>query len=894
VEAGKHLSASFLLKILGLGERVVMKKIHVIHHTHWDFEWYFTRDEALIQFVYHMDEVFAALQAQKVDYYLLDGQMSILDDYLDAYPEKSKEIKKWVNAGRLFIGPWYTQTDELIITGESIVRNLSLGMKMAQRLGGAQPIGYLPDSFGQGADMPKIYNGMNIKNAVFWRGMPKEKTANREFIWKSEDGSQVNVANIKNGYFVGVGLIEDDDAKNMMTTVVQGASVDDVPLPVGGDQRYVDFNLKERISFYNQQLDDAKLVESNYVKYFQDLKQHQNELDQVTGEFIDPSVSKIHRSIYSSRYDQKYLNDKVERRMIYQVEPLMAMAERAGIPYKKALLDKIWKLIVRNHAHDSAGGCNSDKTNRMILARLVEADQLSYSVVDYLTRKITESDVSYGENTITFFNTLPYPITKRVKFQLSLKNPAFKLMKDDQKIMVDVEKVTKEYHGQIKRDTSAYRDDDFYYKIDCSARINLPALQWKSFDIVASETVPALLGNTTEKSISDNHFKIEWVDGKLNLTNLKDQTLVEDFMYIEDGGDEGDTYDYSPAYKDQVYRLDFKDAAVTTRKGRVTSQLILQGTWAVPVDLAARAENLRNQQINYQLELELDGSGRINHELQIHNEAKDHRMRVINRTNIYAKASYADTGFGYIKRPVVDPHLKDWQAIGYHEEPTAIFPMIHYVNVHDDKRSVSFLTKGIKEYQITGAQNDRVALTLFRSVGYLGRPDLLRRPGVASGNQFTYIPTPDSQLQKEMHFKWATYISKQFDPAEVSKEFMEYAVTNPNYQAQDLNQFTNTLKYFVMHPLKNPVKAQPFFELVDQRITFSSLTKSIDGTADLIRVVNLNKQKVQIDQLINLDKQYYINETDFSGRIRKDLGYAASIEKISFQPGEVKTFKIAR
>ena len=53
---------------------------------------------------------------------------------------------------------------------------------MAQRLGGAQPIGYLPDSFGQGADMPKIYNGMNIKNAVFWRGLPKEKTANREFI----------------------------------------------------------------------------------------------------------------------------------------------------------------------------------------------------------------------------------------------------------------------------------------------------------------------------------------------------------------------------------------------------------------------------------------------------------------------------------------------------------------------------------------------------------------------------------------------------------------------------------------------------------------------------------------------------------------------------------------
>ena len=62
-----------------------MKKIHVIQHTHWDFEWYFTRNEAIVQFVYHMDEVFRALENQAVDYYLLDGLMRILDDYLYVY-----------------------------------------------------------------------------------------------------------------------------------------------------------------------------------------------------------------------------------------------------------------------------------------------------------------------------------------------------------------------------------------------------------------------------------------------------------------------------------------------------------------------------------------------------------------------------------------------------------------------------------------------------------------------------------------------------------------------------------------------------------------------------------------------------------------------------------------
>lgn len=871
-----------------------MKKVHVIHHTHWDFEWYFTRNEALIQFVYHMDEVFEALKEQKVDYYLLDGQMSIIDDYLDAYPEKKSEITKWVRAGRLFIGPWYTQTDELIVTGESIVRNLSLGMKLADELGGSQRIGYLPDSFGQGADMPKIYNEMGIEDVVFWRGLPKDKTPNREFTWQSEDGSKVNVANIRDGYFVGVGLIENDDAKEVMETIVQGSSIDDIPFPVGGDQRYVDYDLKDRIKFYNEQLSEYQLKESNYPKYFQDLKEHEKDLDVIQGEFIDPSVSKIHRSIYSSRYDQKYLNDKVERRMIYQVEPLMAMAERIGILYKKSLLDKIWKLIVRNHAHDSAGGCNSDKTNRMIIERLVEADQLSYSVVDYLTRKISESDVEYKKDTITFFNTLPYFINKKVEFQISLKAPAFKLLSDGKEIKVDILKIKKEYHGQIKRDVSSYNDEDYYYKLDCIANVDIHALQWTTLNIVETSENVVEIPKQKKSSIQDDYFKIDFTNGKLNLKDVKRQAKFDDFMYIEDGGDEGDTYDYSPAYNDQVYKLDFKNAQVCSSAGDVTSRITLKGTWSLPKNLKSRAKNDRNQVIEYKLRIELNNNGRIDNELKILNNIDDHRMRVIMKTGIKAESSFADTGFGYMERPVEDKNLKQWKQMGYHEEPTSIFPMIHYVNTHNDNISMSFMAKGIKEYQIVGDKFNEMALTLFRSVGYLGRPDLLRRPGVASGNQFTYIPSPDSQLHQDLHFKWSVLIEDDFDPAQVMKEFQVYSISNPYYQAQNLNQFTNTLKYFVMHPLKEKVKSTDFFELANNQITFSSVTKGIDENAILIRVFNPSKRNIRVEEAISLNKKYYINETDFLGRIKEDIGYTNQISNIQFKPGEVKTFKIAR
>ena len=103
-----------------------MQRVHVIAHTHWDFEWYFTRQHARVQFAYHMEEVLQALTNNQLDAYLLDGQMAIIDDYLQTNPDKRDEIRQFVQARRLFIGPWYTQIDEMVTSGESIVRNLQL------------------------------------------------------------------------------------------------------------------------------------------------------------------------------------------------------------------------------------------------------------------------------------------------------------------------------------------------------------------------------------------------------------------------------------------------------------------------------------------------------------------------------------------------------------------------------------------------------------------------------------------------------------------------------------------------------------------------------------------------------------------------------------------------
>ena len=84
---------------------------------------------------------------------------------------------------------------------------------------------------------------------------------------------------------------------------MNGASTTHQLLPLGGDQRYVDFNLQERLNYYNERSTlDIQYFESDLESFFKELREEEG-LPQITGEFIDASVSKIHHSIYSSRYD---------------------------------------------------------------------------------------------------------------------------------------------------------------------------------------------------------------------------------------------------------------------------------------------------------------------------------------------------------------------------------------------------------------------------------------------------------------------------------------------------------------------------------------------------------------------------------------------------------------
>jgi len=166
---------------------------NLVNHTHWDREWYFTTTDALVLSDQLFTEALDELEKNKDANFCLDGQTSIVDEYVEIHPEAKERIQKLVKEGRLFVGPWYTQTDALIPDSESIIRNLVIGINdTKEKYGDPMMVGYLPDTFGFNAQLPTLLHQVGIDNFIFWRGTNFERQMKSVYFkWQGLSGKEV-------------------------------------------------------------------------------------------------------------------------------------------------------------------------------------------------------------------------------------------------------------------------------------------------------------------------------------------------------------------------------------------------------------------------------------------------------------------------------------------------------------------------------------------------------------------------------------------------------------------------------------------------------------------------------------------------------------------------------
>ncbi|WP_221568368.1 mannosylglycerate hydrolase [Alkalihalobacillus sp. TS-13] len=867
-----------------------MKQVHIVPHMHWDREWYFSTEESRILLVNNIEEIMERLENDPdYPYYVLDGQTSILEDYFAVKPENKERVKKLVQEGKLIVGPWYTQTDEMVVGGESIVRNLLYGLKDSKEFGDPMMIGYLPDSFGQSAQMPQILNGFGIERSMFWRGTSERHGTDRtEFYWKSDDGSKVLVQLLPLGYAIGKYLPEEEEAlKERMdkyfSVLDKGANSEHLLVPNGHDQMPIQQNIYPVMEKLKKLYPDRDFFLSKFEEVFEAIEHE--DLPEIEGEFLDGKYMRVHRSIFSTRADIKAANTRVENKITNILEPLASIAYKLGFEYHHGLIELIWKEIMKNHAHDSIGCCCSDKVHQEIANRLFLAEEKTDQLIEFYKRKIVDAmETDREDDRLTVFNLLPYERKDVMTTDVITKNGSFRLVdengEDQEFEVVHSEEIDP---GLIDRQIVHYGNYETFMKYKIQWKGKVPAMGYRTLFVVNEERK---MTNTIEQKdvVDTNYFTISVnPNGTLKVLDKRTEQHFDQVLLLENGGDDGDEYDYSPLLHEEILYSDSVDAHVEIAQNRYEGTISINYSFDVPEDLESRKRGSLDSKVDVSLHITVpNDKPRIEISCELDNQAKDHRLRAYIPTGLQSSFSVSDNQFGSIKRPVYDEAMDVWEEENWSERPDPIYPMLSFVGLSNDDYGVSVLTNSVREYEIVGEDYDTIAITLFRSVGYIGKAEMIRRPGRPSGIK---MPTPDSQMLGKLKLEFAILTHEgttlEANVGRAAKEYLTplVAYNKIPYNAMKLNASEN----------RTPL-SYTLLQEEEPKAVLSTVKKAENEDALVMRMFNATEGEIETDyQIDGIEEAALVNLNE---EMIQELQQKDNTIRVELKPNQVQSIKI--
>ncbi|MCV2533993.1 mannosylglycerate hydrolase [Enterobacter wuhouensis] len=870
-----------------------VSRVHITPHMHWDREWYFTTEESRILLVNNMEEILTRLeQDEEYKYYVLDGQTAVLEDYFAVKPENRPRVKALVQAGKLIIGPWYTQTDTTIVSGESIVRNLMYGIRDCMAFGEPMKIGYLPDSFGMSGQLPHIYNGFGITRTMFWRGCSERHgTDKTEFLWQSQDGSEVTAQVLPLGYAIGKYLPEDEAGLRKRLDsyfeVLESASVtNEILLPNGHDQMPLQQNIFAVMDKLREIYPQRKFVMSRFEEVFDHIDAHREALATLKGEFIDGKYMRVHRTIGSTRMDIKIAHARIENKIVNLLEPLATLAWTLGFEYHHGLLEKMWKEILKNHAHDSIGCCCSDKVHREIVSRFELAEDMADNLIAFYMRKIVDNMPESDADKLVMFNLMPWPREEVINTTLRLRASRFRLVDDKgNEIPYFIRGARELDPGLIDRQIVHYGNYEPFMEFDIQVSQILPSMGYRTLFIephVAGNVLAPAKG--TDALLENAFWQIDLnADGTLHLRDKETGLIYDRVLEMEESSDDGDEYDYSPSREEwRLTSAQGQHDVEVTHEGW-QSRAVIRHRMAVPANLTERSARQQNGALGAEIAVTLShNSRRIDVEVRLDNQADDHRIRVLIPTPFSTQEVLADTQFGSITRPVQDEAMETWQEEGWKEAPVPVWNLLNYAVLRERRNGLALFTEGLREFEVVGDDKKAFALTLLRGVGLLGKEDLLLRPGRPSGIK---MPVPDSQMRGALTCRFSLYcFSGTPESAGVAQQAKSWLTPVQCYNkipwdAMKLNRST------FMTPL-----SYSLFSLSPTGCVLSALKKAEERDELILRLFNPSITSVNDAQLAINQSVRRCCETDMNEQIK--TGENVQGMMCAFKPGASRTFSI--
>lgn len=763
-----------------------MRRVAIVPHTHWDREWYEPFQTFRSQLVELLDGLLPLLESDpSYTRFLLDGQMAVVDDYLEIRPEAEERIRSLAAAGRLSMGPWYILMDEFLVSAETIIRNLQMGLERGAAFGGATEVGYLPDMFGHIAQMPQLLRLAGFEHAVVWRGVPSS-VSSTGFWWEAPDGSRVRAEYLPVGYSNGAAL--PDDAKALTKRIadheaeISSFLIGPMLLMNGSDHLRPQPHLGRVVQEANAIQDTYQIEITSLPEYLATAPTES--LGSWRGELRSGARANVLMGVASNRVDVKHAASRTAHALERRAEPLAALFLPPQA-WPDRLLEVAWKGVVRNSAHDSICACSVDEVVDAVVHRFAEsrqiADQVAKNALGTLARSMAEpgpvvvnpvartrsgvveltvvGDEAMGNDVqvISERTGLPGAMTldaNTVRTVLGmLQGPkidndtyvqAFSITEDDEGLSITVSLGAEERSiaiSEAKQDVytrlGARPDMPVHIRLDqppirrVVARVaEVPGFGWQRFaPSEVQHPVTAHIAQGSEPAapqgaaVLDNGLVTVVVDPQEGTFSVDGHA---GFGKLVDEGDLGDSYNYSPPGRDTLVDQPHSVDVAVFESGpiRASALCVARYRWPNHIDGTTSARTgEQDVEVTTRLEVRADERVvRVSHSFV--NPSRDHRLRVHLPLPQPATGSDAECAFATVRRGLDAEGRADEYGL-----PT--FPSRRFVVAG----GLTVCHDGLHEYELVDIvehQGERrastLALTLLRSTGMLSRLGMTYRP----------------------------------------------------------------------------------------------------------------------------------------------------------------------
>ncbi|MDA0989172.1 MAG: hypothetical protein O3A51_00280 [Verrucomicrobia bacterium] len=745
--------------------------MYVISHTHWDREWYQTFQGYRRRLVYQIDAMVDLLE-QRADFacFHLDGQTSVLDDYLAIRPEQKKRLARHIRSGRVLIGPWFTMPDEAHVSGESLIRNLQLGHRHCREWQtDSMPIGWVSDVFSHVSQLPQILADFNIDCAYMHHGTPCEAGEQTEMVWVGADGTQTLL--IKSYPWYGyqdilqmryrtreeIRAFECKKLALASTKVLLGLD--------GNDHEAAKWDTPEFIDYLNDHLEKTHAVHASLPEYVRAIRKALGPdwtkgRRHFSGELRVPTRignwNGLTDGTGSSRLPIKQANDEVSWLLERQAEPLHAWARLLGGQSQRAYLDEAWRYLLLNHPHDSICGCSIDQVHRDMMYRFDQARMLANDALDNAVQVIADridlSSLRAADYAVTIFNPASSPTGPTTRLTLEIpsgrREDGQPCLFDETGAAVQADIVSiaqsvraRPFTFEARGVTPAIWARRGYpvdrYTVDVLAAI--PACGYQTWGITLKNrppsrtiTPPAVTVKATPGLLENEHVKLRVrADGRVDVHDKATDTWFRGLNEMEDTGDAGDGWVHVYPHRNRTIRSRQATARGAVKvsvahRGKLSATLTVSYRLRVPAALertdrdshpaatgTARTKRLATLSIRTVYTLSAT-SRRIDCRTTIDNTAECHRVRALFPTRRKARTWYGDSAFDLVERPIELRKTPGWKEVDREE-----CPILNVAAVCDQTAGLAILSKGLYEAAVQDNPTRTLALTLLR--GFIER-----------------------------------------------------------------------------------------------------------------------------------------------------------------------------